>query len=167
MIQLLSEMAGENSSLSFLRVFGYISVRAGLALSISFLFCILAGPRLIAYLKTLQAIQYIRDSEGKDAISLAAMHSHKKSVPTMGGLLMLGAIVLSVVLLADWTQPILWLAMLGTIGYCGIGFADDYLKVVKKNNKGLSARAKLVSQILLGTAFAVLYVYAFPHLVQR
>ncbi|MEO8377809.1 MAG: phospho-N-acetylmuramoyl-pentapeptide-transferase, partial [Candidatus Sumerlaeota bacterium] len=165
MIQLLSQLAGEDS-FSFLRVFSYISVRAGLALVVSFVFCILMGPRLIEYLKKLQAIQYIRNSEGKDAISLAEMHAHKKSVPTMGGLLMLGGILLATSLLGDWSQPVLWLAMLGTIGYCAIGYADDYLKVVKKNNAGLSARAKLIAQIALGSIFAGLYVYVFPHLVQ-
>ena len=165
MIQFLSQMADEGP-LSFLRVFGYITVRAGLALAVAFVFCIMAGPRLIDYLKKLQAIQYIRNSEGKDAISLAEMHAHKKSVPTMGGLLMLGAIILATALLGDWSQPVLWLAMLGTIGYCAIGYADDYLKVVKKNNAGLSARAKLIAQIALGSVFAGLYVYVFPHLVQ-
>ncbi|MCC6546519.1 phospho-N-acetylmuramoyl-pentapeptide-transferase [Candidatus Sumerlaeota bacterium] len=164
MIHLLSQLAEENG-LPFFRVFGYITVRAGLALAVSFLFCIFMGPRLIEYLKKLQAIQYIRNSEGKDAISLAEMHAHKKSVPTMGGLLMLGGIVLAALLLGDWSQPVLWLAMMGTIGYCAIGYADDYLKVVKKNSAGLSAKAKLVAQILLGGVFAGLYVYVFPHLV--
>jgi phospho-N-acetylmuramoyl-pentapeptide-transferase len=166
MLELISRSVEETSSLSFLRIFGYISVRAGLALAFSFLVSVLCGPRLIEFLKKLQAIQYIRNSEGKDAISLAEMHAHKKSVPTMGGLLMLGAVLASVLLFTDLTQPVVWLAVFGTVGYCSIGFADDYLKVVKKNNAGLSAKAKIVSQVILGAVFALVYVYVYPELVE-
>lgn len=166
MIEWLGRLAQDNASLSFARILGYITVRAAMALVFSFLFCIVAGPALIEYLKRLQAIQYIRVSEGKDAISLHEMHAGKKGVPTMGGLLMGAAILASVLLFCELTQPVLWLAVLATIGFGFVGFLDDYLKVVKKNSAGLSARKKLIGQIALGSIFAIVFLYVYPELVQ-
>ena len=158
MIQLLAEILVVGDA-STLRVLSYITVRAGLALALAFVLSVLLGPRLIAFLQKLQAIQAIRNDVGKDAISLQEMHKKKIGVPTMGGLLMLGTIVTSTLLFTDLKSPVVWLAMLCTVGFCGLGFLDDYLKVVKKNSDGLSPRAKIIGQVLLGGIFAAVYSY--------
>lgn len=165
MFHLLGSMISADSPLSFLRVFEYITVRAGMALAFAFLFCIVFGPSTIRFLRRLQAIQYIRDDNGEDAISLAEMHKKKSGTPSMGGLLMLGAVVTGTLLFTDLSQPVMWIALVMTIGFSGIGFLDDYLKAVKKNSAGLSARWKLILQFGLGVTFAVAYMILWPTLV--
>ncbi len=164
MLEWLAGLAPDHGTWSFLRVFEFISVRAGLALGFSFLFCILFGPATIRFLRRLQAIQYIRISRGDDAISLDEMHGHKGGTPSMGGALMMAAVAASVLVFNELDQPVVWMALLTTLGFCALGFADDYLKVVKRNGHGLSSRAKLAGQVALGLAFAIVYTYVFPQL---
>jgi phospho-N-acetylmuramoyl-pentapeptide-transferase len=166
MFDWLGSGIGADSPFSFLRVFEYLSVRSVLALGFSFLFCLLLGPWTIRRLQRLQAIQYIKECTGKDAVNPAEMHALKAGTPTMGGLLMFASLAVSSLLFADLRSPIFWIAMITTVGYCGIGFLDDYLKCVKKNNDGLSGRNKLLCQFAVGIVFAILYAYVFPHLVE-
>ncbi|MBI1290469.1 phospho-N-acetylmuramoyl-pentapeptide-transferase [bacterium] len=161
MLSLAEDAAGA----SFLRVFDYITVRAGCALSLSFILSILLGPKVIAMLGKMQMRQFIRDSKGENAISLAEMHAHKGGVPTMGGILMIASILISIGLLGDFSQPVLSLALFGMLGYAAIGFADDYLKKVKKNSDGLSARGKIISQVAVGSIFAGVYIWLCSDLV--
>jgi len=163
-IQLLAEILVVGDA-STMRVLNYITVRAGLALALAFVLAVLLGPRLIAYLQKLQAIQAIRNDIGADAISLQEMHKKKIGVPTMGGLLMLVTILISTLLFTDLKSPVVWLAMLCTVGFCGLGFLDDYLKVVKKNSDGLSPWAKITGQVFLGGIFAAVYSYVGPAIV--
>jgi len=165
MLHYLGSRISADSPFSFLRVLEYISVRAGLALIFSFLFCLLLGPAMIRMLKRMQAIQYIRKSEGEGAISLEEMHKGKKGTPSMGGLLIFGAILSSALLFVSFSSAVAWLAIFAATGFCALGFADDYLKAVKKNNAGLSARKKLVGQIAIGIAFAAIFAYAIPGVV--
>lgn len=139
----------------------YISVRAAAALVFAFLFSVLAGNRVIEWLRRMRVGQHVRDDRGDDDISLKDMHAGKVGTPTMGGLLMLGALLFSALVFADWSQPVLQLAVAMAIGYGAIGFVDDYRKVLHRDSKGLSARRKLVAQGLLGAIFATLYVTAF------
>lgn len=166
MFEWIGSSLSDHPTLSFLRVLQYITVRAGLALAFSFVFCVICGPSLIRWLRRLQAIQYIRDSQGDGAISLQEMHKSKAGTPSMGGLLMLGALVASFALFVDFAKPAAWMVLIAAAGFSGIGFADDYLKAVKKNSAGLSARAKLVWQILLGGLFAAAYLWMFPEIVR-
>ncbi len=165
MFEYLGSIAGGDSAFSFLRVLEYITVRSALALGFSFLFCVVFGPWVIRRLQQLQAIQYIRNDNGGDAISLQEMHETKAGTPSMGGLLMFGAILASAALFSDWTQPVALLAIFMMAGFCAIGFADDYLKMVKKNADGLSVRKKLLAQCALGSAFALVYTYGYGGLV--
>jgi phospho-N-acetylmuramoyl-pentapeptide-transferase len=158
-ILFLSQLLANDGALSFLRVMDYITVRAGLALVVAFLLSVLLGPAVIGRLRSLLMVQHIRHSDGENAISLDQMHKHKGGVPTMGGVLMLIAIVVATGLFGDWREPVLWLAMFATLAYCAIGFGDDYLKRLLKNSDGLSPRAKLVSQVLAGSIFGVLFLY--------
>ncbi len=105
------------------------------------------GPWIIRRLEALQARQIIR-TDGPES------HLEKQGTPTMGGLIILTAIVLPTLLWADLTNRYVWLTLFIIIGYGLVGFADDYLKVVKKNTKGLSARQKLLWQFLLAASVA-------------
>ena len=123
-----------------LNVFRYITVRTAFA-GLTALFLMLAlGPALIRRLKEFQIGQYIREE--------VPAHNHKAGTPTMGGVLILIAIVIPALL---WTNPrnrFFWLALFGLVAFGAIGFADDYLKVTRRQNRGLTARAKLGLQVL-------------------
>lgn len=128
----------------------YETLRSGLALLLSFALSLLFGRKVIAALKALKAGQPIREASSKDAISLSDMHGKKAGTPTMGGILIIGAIVISTLLLCDLTNFFVWLLILVTLGFGALGFLDDYNKVTKKNADGISPMAKITGQIGLG-----------------
>ncbi len=124
---------------SFFNVFRYVTFRTASAtlsaLAISFVF----GPWLIRRLRQFQIGQHIRQ-DGPEA------HRSKAGTPTMGGVLILTAIVLPTLLWADLSSAFVWVALGSTVAFGLIGFADDYLKLIRKRSLGLSPRAKLVLQ---------------------
>src|SRR5271169_342013 len=131
--------------ISPLHVVRYITVRTAMA-SLTALFLVLVfGPWSIERLRALQISQYIREEGPKG-------HMSKAGTPTMGGVLILAGILLPTLLWADLTNRNIWILMLSTLAFGAIGFADDYLKVVKKRSLGLSARVKLLAQIGVGLA---------------
>src|SRR5947208_15961147 len=109
---------------------------------------LILGPWLIRSLTERQIGQQIRE-EGP------ASHSTKAGTPTMGGTLIILALSLSTFMLADIANPYILLALFGTLGFGAVGFTDDYLKLTRKNSKGLPARWKLLGQ------FAVAFFVAF------
>src|SRR5438552_4482961 len=111
------------------------------------------GPWMIERLRRLQVGQYIRE-EGPQA------HQSKKGTPTMGGLLVLAGIVIPTLLWANLTNRNVWIAVLSTLAFGAIGFADDYLKVVKKQNLGLRGRSKLYFQLAIGFLIGTV-IYGF------
>lgn len=165
MLNLLAGYLSQYDAWSAFRLFDFITVRASLALLFAFGFCVVFGKQMISRLRRLQAVQYVRDSTGEGAVSLNEIHGGKNGTPTMGGLLMLAALLFSVLLFMDLTEPVLWLALLATVGFCAIGFLDDYLKAVKKNSEGLTSQRKLILQISLAVVFASIYLYFYPHIV--
>ena len=96
---------------------------------------------MIRRLREFQIGQYIREDGPKD-------HQKKAGTPTMGGLLIVVGMVIPTLLWADLTNRFVWIAVLSTLAFAAIGFADDYLKVVHRRNLGLTARAKLLYQFL-------------------
>jgi phospho-N-acetylmuramoyl-pentapeptide-transferase len=130
------------SALSVLNVFQYITVRTAMASMTALLLSLLLGPSLIGRLRKLQIGQNIRQ-EGPES------HQSKAGTPTMGGILIVGVIVVSTLLWTDLTNPLGWLLVGSTIAFGLVGFADDYLKVVKKRSLGLRARAKIGAQLLI------------------
>ena len=129
-------------------LFGYLSFRAMLAAVISMLIAYFAGKRIIRLLQRLQIGEDIRDLglEGQ---------MQKKGTPTMGGLIIIAA-VLGSALLVCRLDSIYTLLLIGTTLWCGaIGFADDYIKVFKHNKEGMSERGKLILQFGLGLAIAL------------
>lgn len=124
------------------RVFGYITVRTALASLTALGLSLLLGPWLIKKLQEFQIGQYIREEGPKS-------HQKKAGTPTMGGLLIIVSVVLPTMLWADWGNVYVWIALVGLLGFAFIGFLDDYAKVTKRQNLGLTARAKMALQILI------------------
>src|SRR5512146_3536347 len=131
-----------------LRVFGYITSRTALSSLTALFLCIVLGPWVVNRLREFQIGQYIRE-EGPKA------HQKKAGTPTMGGVLIVIAIVIPTILWADLTNRFVWIAVFATLAYGGIGFADDYLKVVHRRNLGLTGRTKMALQILFSVMVAV------------
>lgn len=142
------------SDLKIFNIFKYLTFRTIYAMITALIVCFVLGPWIIRKLEGLQARQVIR-TDGPES------HLEKQGTPTMGGLIILSAIFIPTLLWADLTNIHVWLTMLILIGYGLIGFMDDYLKVVKKNSKGLSARQKLFWQFLLAGMVAI-YLFLAP-----
>ncbi len=141
-------LASFRHEISAFNVVRYITFRTAIA-SLTALFLVLVlGPWMIERLRRLQIGQYIRE-EGPSA------HRAKAGTPTMGGVLILTGILVPTLLWADLTNLNIWILMLSTVAFGAIGFADDYIKVVKKQNLGLTARAKLAAQGTLGVLIGV------------
>lgn len=135
-----------------LRLFQFISIRAIFAGITALLFGFVLGPKLISALQNFGAKQAFRDKN--EVGELAALHEAKAKTPTMGGLLIFGSVLFSTVL---WAEPNIYVvtAMVIYIVLSAVGFADDYLKISKKNSKGLPGRYKLLGQ-LFASALALL-----------
>jgi phospho-N-acetylmuramoyl-pentapeptide-transferase len=130
-------------------LFKYLTFRSGGAVLTALIISFIIGPRLIAWLKLKQ--------HGGQPIRADGPESHlktKKGTPTMGGLMMLFAVTVSTILWADVSNVYVWIALLVTLGYGGIGFVDDYLKVSKKNHKGLAGKKKLILQFAIAAVAA-------------
>ena len=125
---------------------GYLSFRAMLANVLSMLFAFFAGEPIIRWLQRRQIGETIRDLglEGQ---------MQKKGTPTMGGIIIIAATLVGVLLVADLTNIYTQLLLLTTLWCGGVGFADDYIKVFKHNKEGLSERMKML--LLFGLAFAI------------
>lgn len=140
-----------------LNVLQYISFRSIAAATTSFLICLLFGGRVINKLISLKVGQPIRTKE--EVHRLSELHGGKKGTPTMGGVLLLGAVMISTLLWAKVTNPTVWLALFTMVFLGALGFVDDYAKVTKKKSDGISGRAKLLAQFFLAgvvTAFFLL-----------
>ncbi|WP_116475218.1 phospho-N-acetylmuramoyl-pentapeptide-transferase [Zobellella maritima] len=137
---------------SFFNVFSYLTFRAIISILTALFVSLWIGPHLIRRLQRLQIGQVVRN-DGPES------HFSKAGTPTMGGLMILIAIFVSVLLWADLSNPYVWVVLfvLGTFG--AIGFVDDYRKVVRKNTDGLIARWKYFWQSAAALAAAV-FVYA-------
>ena len=141
-----------HETIGVFNVFKYITFRTFGATATAILFCLLLGGRYIRWLKDKQIGQSVRN-DGPQS------HLSKKGTPTMGGGLILSAISISTLLWADLTNHYIWVAIFSTLGFGVIGWTDDYLKVIKKNSKGLTARQKIISQTLVALIASIaLYV---------
>ncbi len=133
-------------------LFRFISFRAGMAIMLSLIISLLLGNRIIRSLKRLQIGETVRDLglEGQ---------KQKEGTPTMGGLIILLAILVPCLLLARLDNVYIILMVLTTVWMGVIGFIDDYIKVFKKNKQGLKAKFKLFGQIVLGVIVAVTMLF--------
>lgn len=142
--QLIFRHYGASSDAWFykgLNVFQYVTFRTAMATATALLISLLFGGKVIRKLTQLNIGQEIREE-------LSAEHQAKKGTPTMGGVLILGAVFISTILWARLDSVFLWLALGATTLFGLIGFADDYIKIVKKRSLGLTERQKLAGQLL-------------------
>jgi len=140
------------TNLKILNVFKYLTFRTIYAMITALIVCFVLGPWIIRKLGAMQATQIIR-TDGPES------HLEKQGTPTMGGLIILVAIIFPTLLWADLTNLYIWTTLFILVGYGLIGFIDDYRKVMEKNTKGLSARQKMFWQVLLaGSAATFLYL---------
>jgi phospho-N-acetylmuramoyl-pentapeptide-transferase len=130
------------------RIFRYLTFRTAFASLTALMIALFIGPYVIQKLREFQIGQYVRD-DGPQT------HLKKTGTPTMGGVLICIAILLPTVLWSDPANPLVWITVFSTFAFAAIGFADDYIKVVKRRSLGLTARAKLVLQGLAGAAVAI------------
>lgn len=137
-------------------VFFYFSTRMILAAATALLFTIFLGPKFIKKLYELKIGQSIRSVE--DCPLLAELHGKKKDTPTMGGILILSSMVVSLFLWMDLTNVFTWILLLTTFVLGILGGADDYLKLRYKNSKGLNAKRKMICQILFSSLVALYLV---------
>ncbi|MEI8393765.1 MAG: phospho-N-acetylmuramoyl-pentapeptide-transferase [Rhodospirillaceae bacterium] len=137
-------------------LFKYITFRAGGAMMTALVISFLLGPRLIAWLKRKQGEGQPIRSDGPET------HMKKKGTPTMGGLMILIAVIVSTLLWVDLTNAYTWIVLLVTVGFGLVGFGDDYLKLTKRNPKGLPGKGKLVAQVSVSVVAAALIVWVTP-----
>ncbi len=138
-----------------MRVFKYLSFRAAVAAITAMVISIVLGPWLIRKLYALKVGQPIRKDE---CPPLHALHRDKEGTPTMGGVLIVAAMVLPTLLWADILGPFVLLVVGATLWLGLLGAADDYLKIRHNNSKGLKARTKLAWQVALGVVVGVVLV---------
>ena len=129
-----------------LNVFQYVTFRTAYASVTALLISLLFGGRVINALKRWNIGQQIRE-EGPQA------HMAKQNTPTMGGLLLIASVIISTVLWAKLSSFYVWVVIVATLAFGGVGFADDYLKLVKRRSLGLTGRQKLSLQLVI--AFGV------------
>ena len=134
-------------------IFRYITFRAAMATITAFLISLILGPIIIKLLLQLKVGENIRK---EDSVRLYELHSKKQDTPTMGGILILLAILLSTLLWADIFNRYIILALFSTIWLGLTGFIDDYLKHIRKKSKGLTAASKFTSQIILGLVLGII-----------
>jgi phospho-N-acetylmuramoyl-pentapeptide-transferase len=136
------------ADIKLFNIFKYLTFRTIYSMITALLVCFVIGPWIIRKLESLQARQVIR-TDGPES------HLQKQGTPTMGGVMILAAIVIPTLLWADLRNHYVWITLFITIGYGVIGFVDDYKKVVEKNPKGLSPRQKMFWQVLLAGSVSV------------
>ena len=152
MIYLLTHAFPEKFAL--FNLIRYLTFRCGAACLTSLVISLWMGPRVIRWLKSVQrGGQPIRE-DGPERHLL-----EKKGTPTMGGILILTAMIFSTLLWTDLLNEYVWAVLFCTIGYGLVGAADDYLKLSRRNTKGVSARGKLVVQLVIGLISATWIAY--------
>ncbi len=138
------------------RIFGYITFRTALASLTALAIGLLCGPWLINKLREMSFGQHIRE-EGPQS------HRKKAGTPTMGGLLIVSSILIPTLLWADLKNPYIWLALLGLVGFGIIGFFDDYAKITKKRNLGLTSWQKFWAQVLVAMIIGFFLLVLHSH----
>ena len=133
-------------------VFRYITFRAAFAALTALMISFILGPWLIERMKRIKAGQFIREEGPKS-------HQVKAGTPTMGGILINIAILIPTILWADILNPYIWIVLFVTFAYGAIGFVDDYRKLVKKRNLGLTAKEKFGAQFAVALLVALAIAY--------
>lgn len=141
---------------SFFNVFRYITFRTIYAILTGLLISFVIGPWLIRKLKALQIEQVVRED-------VPLQHLKKNGTPTMGGSLILAAILIPTLLWSDLTNRYTWLVLLSTLGFGGLGFLDDFKKMRDRKGIGIKARYKFPVQVVMALVISLVLFYAFDH----
>jgi phospho-N-acetylmuramoyl-pentapeptide-transferase len=144
--------AKEYPFLGPLRLFSYVTFRTAFASLTALFLCILLGPWLIRKLREFQVGQHIREEGPKS-------HQKKAGTPTMGGVLIILSIVIPTLLWADLKNPYVWVALFALLSFGAIGFFDDYTKVRKMQNLGLTAKRKFLLQCVASLVVGLMLLY--------
>ncbi len=147
---LFYDVLAQLDGLGFLRVVRYPSTRILAAAITALLISFLLGPWFIERLRSKQYGQQIRDDG-------PASHQKKAGTPTMGGSLILFALVMATLLWCDLRNELVWLTLVVTVGFGLVGFADDYTKIVKKNTKGLSGKLRLAFEFAIAGSVMIYF----------
>jgi len=145
-------------SFNILNVLTYHTVRAGASAISAFLFCLLIGPPVIRYLRARKLGQPIKKEH---VAALHELHKGKSGTPTMGGILILTGVLFALLLWGRLDNRLLWMAVIVCLILGAVGFLDDYIKLIRKHNSGLSARAKLTGQLVAGGILGI-WLYWTP-----
>lgn len=135
-------------------VFRYITFRSAYAVITALLITLILGPHVIRWLMARQVGENIREDVPRN-------HLVKAGTPTMGGVLILIAILVPTLLWARWDEELVWIALLGTLAFGALGFVDDYLKLHRPTTGGLRVKPKLLIQIALGFGLMVILVRCY------
>jgi phospho-N-acetylmuramoyl-pentapeptide-transferase len=141
-----------HASVGVLNVFRYITFRSAMAAVTALVLSLGLGPFLIRRLRQMQVGQQIRE-EGPQS------HYSKQGTPTMGGVLIITSVVIPTLLWADLGNVFVWLVLASTVCFGAIGFYDDYRKVTRKRNLGLTARDKFALQVIVAGAIGAAVVW--------
>jgi len=133
-----------------LNVFRYLTFRTGGAVMTALLVAFVFGPAIIRWLRARQGQGQPIRQDGPETHLLT-----KQGTPTMGGIMILLGVAIGTLLWSDLSSGYVWAVLLVTLGYGGLGFADDYLKVTKRSSNGLPGRSKLMGQIAIAVAAGV------------
>jgi phospho-N-acetylmuramoyl-pentapeptide-transferase len=141
---------------SFFNVFRYITFRTIYAILTGLLMSFVIGPWVIEKLRALQMQQVVRED-------VPSRHMAKNGTPTMGGSLILAALILPTLLWSDLTNRYIWVILLTTLAFGVLGFLDDYKKVRDKNGIGIKARYKFPIQVAMALVITLVLFFAFEH----
>ncbi len=139
-----------------MNVFTYVTFRSVAAAITAFTLTLLCGNFVIRKLISLKIGQPIRTA--KEVHRLAELHGGKAGIPTMGGVLIIGSVVISTLLWARPDNRFVWLALFSMVTLGGLGFVDDYLKVTKKKSDGISGRLKLLVQLIVAAVVTTVFL---------
>ncbi len=141
---------------SFFNVFRYITFRTIYAILTALLIGFIIGPWLINKLRAFQIRQVVRED-------VPLRHMAKNGTPTMGGSMILAALLIPALLWSDLTNHYVWIVLLTTLGFGILGFLDDYKKVLDKKGIGIKARYKFPVQLAMGLVTSLILFYTFDH----
>ncbi len=140
-------------------IFRYITFRSAAAGVTAFFFCIFFGPKIIRWLQNVNVTQ---NQKREHAEKIHSFYAHKEKVPTMGGVMIVGGILISTLLWGNLTNRFVWILILTVFGFGLVGFLDDWLKLRSKSSRGLSSFMKMQGQLWIGLGIG-LYLYLDPH----
>src|SRR4030066_1161788 len=142
--------------ISFFNVFRYITIRTVYAILTALLISFVIGPWIIEKLRAFQIKQVVRED-------VPSRHLSKNGTPTMGGSLILMALLIPTLLWADLANRYIWIVLLTTLGFGALGFLDDYKKVRDRNGLGIKARYKFPIQVAMGLAASWILFNTIDH----